>query len=204
MTNYKTVNLSTNLVEELEDIAKSKSTDIDNTIKLLLLENEELKNPSFLTTTKISKNKSTFSTVIPAPIKNKFNLSKGQVLYWDIEENKIIIVPEAVSDDLPETPSIEAGIKILDDILQNNNYNYYINPCQFILRILKNNDTPEMKVQTILTDYKKLNEVEDSKQYQEGYKKVLTYLLDQPLGLDQMEVIKEVYKEINKLDNSSN
>ena len=68
MTKYKTINLSTNLVEELEDIAKSKSTDIDNTIKLLLLENEELKNPSFLTTTKISKNKSTFSTVIPAPI----------------------------------------------------------------------------------------------------------------------------------------
>ena len=69
MTDYKPVNLSTNLVEELEDIAKSKNTDIDNTVKLLLIENEELKHPSYLTTTKVSKNKSTYSSVIPAPIK---------------------------------------------------------------------------------------------------------------------------------------
>ena len=34
---YQNVKLSTNLVNELEDIAKSKSTDIDNTIKLMLL-----------------------------------------------------------------------------------------------------------------------------------------------------------------------
>lgn len=107
MENYKPVNLSPNLIKELEDIANSKNTDIDNTIKLLLLENRELKNPSFLTTTKVSKNKSTFSTVIPAPIKNKFNLSKGQVLYWDIEENKIIITPQIITDDLPETPTPE-------------------------------------------------------------------------------------------------
>ena len=40
MKDYKPVNLSTNLVEELEDIAKSNSTDIDNTVKLLLLENK--------------------------------------------------------------------------------------------------------------------------------------------------------------------
>lgn len=101
MTDYKPVNLSTNLLEELEDIAKSKNTDIDNTVKLILKENKELKKPNFLTTTKISKNKSTYSSVIPAPIKNKFNLSKGQVLYWDIEDNKIIITPERVSEDLP-------------------------------------------------------------------------------------------------------
>lgn len=107
MDTYKDIKLSQDLVKDLEDIAKSNNTDIDNTIKLLLIENRELKNPSFLTTTKVSKNKSTFSTVIPAPIKNKFNLSKGQVLYWDIEENKIIITPQIITDDLPETPTLE-------------------------------------------------------------------------------------------------
>ena len=137
---YQNVKLSTNLVNELEDIAKSKSTDIDNTIKLMLLENMELKNPSYLTTTKISKNKSTYSSVIPAPIKNKFNLEKGQVLYWDIEDNKIIITPDVISDDLPETPSLEAGFTILKDVLENGNQKYYSNAYQFILRTLNNND----------------------------------------------------------------
>lgn len=104
MDNYKNIKVSPNLLNELEDIAKSKNTDIDNVIKLLLIENKELKNPSYLTTTKISKNRNTYSSVIPAPIKNKFNLTKGQVLYWDIEDNKIIIVPDVNSNDLPESP----------------------------------------------------------------------------------------------------
>lgn len=103
---YEKVNLSKNLVKELEDIAKSNNTDIDNTIKLILMENKKYKHPNYLTTTKVSKNKSTYSTVIPAPIKNKFGLEKGQILFWDIEDNKIIITPDLVNNGLPETPSI--------------------------------------------------------------------------------------------------
>lgn len=203
-TNYKTVKLSPNLVSELEDIAKSKNTDIDNTIKLLLIENDNLKHPSYLTTTKVSKNKSTYSSVIPAPIKNKFNLSKGQVLYWDIEDNKIIITPDIVSDDLPETPSILAGESILTDILENKNYKYYVNAYGFILGVLKSNDTEDIKINKILDDYKQFDNLEDSSQYKEGYKIVLTYLLDQPLNTLQNSILKEVLNEINKLDNSSN
>ena len=200
---YKDVNLSTNLVKELEDIAKSKNTDIDNTIKLLLIENRELKNPSYLTTTKISKNKSTYSSVIPAPIKNKFNLTKGQVLYWDIEDNKIIITPEMVSDDLPETPSILAGDSILTDILENKNYKYYVNAYGFILDILKSNDNEDTKINKLLDDYKQFESLEDSSQYKEGYKILITYILDQPLEPNQIDILNEVYKEINKLDKSS-
>lgn len=195
---YKDVKLSNNLVNELEEIAKSKNTDIDNTIKLLLLENNSLKNPSYLTTTKVSKNKSTYSSVIPAPIKNKFNLSKGQVLYWDIEDNKIIITPEMVSDDLPETPSIEAGFNILKDVLENGNQKYYTNAYQFILRILSNNDGEEIQINTIINDYNSLKDGLDSKTYQEGYKKVITYLLDQPLDPNKHGVLSEVLKQITK------
>lgn len=103
---YEKVKLSTNLVKELKDLAKSNNTDIDNTIKLIMAENKKYKNPSYLTTTKVSKNKSTYSSVIPAPIKNKFGLEKGQILFWDIEDNKIIITPDFVGDDLPENPKI--------------------------------------------------------------------------------------------------
>lgn len=195
---YQNVKLSTNLVNELEDIAKSKSTDIDNTIKLMLLENMELKNPSYLTTTKISKNKSTYSSVIPAPIKNKFNLEKGQVLYWDIEDNKIIITPDVISDDLPETPSLEAGFTILKDVLENGNQKYYSNAYQFILRTLNNNDGEEIQINTILADYNTLKDGIDSKKYQEGYKKVITYLLDQPLDPNKHGVLSEVLKQITK------
>ena len=196
MVTYENVNLSTNLVKELEDIAKSKNTDIDNTVKLLLIENKELKNSSYLTTTKISKNKSTYSSVIPAPIKNKFNLEKGQVLYWDIEDNKIIITPDVISDDLPETPSLEAGFTILKDVLENGNQKYYSNAYQFILRTLNNNDGEEIQINTILADYNTLKDGIDSKKYQEGYKKVITYLLDQPLEPNKHGVLNEVLKQI--------
>lgn len=198
-TNYKTVKLSPNLVSELEDIAKSKNTDIDNTIKLLLIENDNLKHPSYLTTTKVSKNKSTYSSVIPAPIKNKFNLSKGQVLYWDIEDNKIIITPEVVSDDLPETPSIEAGQEILQDFLLNNN-NHYGTHSVNILGQLRRNASNESKIENILSDYKLVKDTE-----KEEFKQVILYYLDYPLNIpSQFEILEEVYKEIIKLDNSSN
>ena len=200
MTDYKPVNLSTNLVEELEDIAKSKSTDIDNTIKLLLLENEELKNPSFLTTTKISKNKSTFSTVIPAPIKNKFNLSKGQVLYWDIEDNKIIITPDVISNDLPESPSIEAGYDILNDFLFNNNNHYgtySINLLSQVNSKLASTDPVEV-MDTILSTYIKPSNEEERDQY----KKVILYLLDQPLEAGKLNILQMVLNEIDKQNTS--
>ena len=200
MTKYKTINLSTNLVEELEDIAKSKSTDIDNTIKLLLLENEELKNPSFLTTTKISKNKSTFSTVIPAPIKNKFNLSKGQVLYWDIEDNKIIITPDVISNDLPESPSIEAGYDILNDFLFNNNNHYgtySINLLSQVNSKLASTDPVEV-MDTILSTYIKPSNEEERDQY----KKVILYLLDQPLEAGKLNILQMVLNEIDKQNTS--
>ena len=190
MTDYKPVNLSTNLVEELEDIAKSKNTDIDNTVKLLLIENQELKNPSYLTTTKVSQNKTTFSSVIPAPIKNKFNLTKGQVLYWDIEENKIIITPEVKGEDLPETPSINAGGDILRDVIFNNNNKYGIQ-AKDIIRGLDKSEP----LNYFMEDYKASNDKD-----QEAYKNIILYLLDQPLEPQKLDTLQEILKEIDTLD----
>ena len=195
MTDYKPVNLSTKLVEELEDIANSKNTDIDNTVKLLLIENKELKNPSYLTTTKVSKNKSTYSSVIPAPIKNKFNLSKGQVLYWDIEENKIIITPEVKGEDLPETPSIEAGYTILTEMLEGNPI-YFTNPYKFITRQFGETDSEDTIINNIIEDYKSLSD----DNYKRGYKLLITYMRDQPLDPVKMGILEKVENEIKKLD----
>lgn len=194
MVTYENVNITTDLKKQLEDIAKEKQTDIDNTIKLLLLENKELKNPSYLTTTKISKNKSTFSTVIPAPIKNKFNLSKGQVLYWDIEDNKIIITPETITDDLPETPSINAMGDILQDFIFNGNTNYF-KVSQDIFLELNSSEDEDTKINNIITNYNGGNK--------EEYKKVISYLLDYPLEPEKRAILKEVHNKINSLDNSS-
>lgn len=200
MDTYKDIKLSQDLVKDLEDIAKSNNTDIDNTIKLLLIENRELKNPSYLTTTKVSKNKSTYSSVIPAPIKNKFNLEKGQVLYWDIEDNKIIITPELISDDLPESPSIEAGVKILNDVLFNDiSDNDYSSFCKIILNEFETETNKEDKLNKLIGIYKNCQGKE-----KDIYKTLVLYLLDYPLEINQTEVLKEVYKEINKLDKSSN
>ena len=198
MSNYKSVNLSKNLVNELEDIAKSNNTDIDNTVKLILMENKQLKDPSFLTTTKVSKNKSTYSSVIPAPIKNKFGLEKGQVLFWDIEDNKIIIVPEVKRDDLPETPSIEAGLQMFEDMLFNKNASIYTNALDSIKYELKlPNDVKSMedKINSLVDHY---NEILSKPEDKEGFKKVVLYLLDNPLDYpDQYEILQEVYKQIN-------
>ena len=109
---YETIQVSKDTKEYLESQAKRFNTDLDNTIKLLKLENESLKAPkNYLTTTKVSKNKSTFSTVIPAPIKNKFNISKGQVLYWDIKDNCIILTPEMTSQETPEDQATREDIQ---------------------------------------------------------------------------------------------
>ena len=200
MSNYKSVNLSKDLVNELEDIAKSKNTDIDNTVKLILIENKQLKDPTAncLTTTKVSKNKSTYSSVIPAPIKNKFGLEKGQILNWDIEDNKIIIVPEVKRDDLPETPSIEAGLQIFEDMLFNHNANIYTNALESIkteLKLPNNVKTMEDKINSLVDHY---NEILSKPADKEGFKQVVLYLLDYPLDYtDQYEILQEVYKQIN-------
>lgn len=192
---YKKVKLNTNLVKELEEIAKSNNTDINQAIGLILSENEEYKTPRFLTSTKISKNKSTYSSVIPAPIKNKFGLEKGQVLYWDIEDNKIIITPEPNYNDLPETPSLEAGNDILQDFLLNNNNHYGTYATNIISQLRQTNKPNEEIIENILLDY---NLPTNDK---EGYKKVILYFLDYPLDIpNQYEILQEVYNQITKGD----
>ena len=198
MVTYEKINLSKNLVTELEDIANSNNTDIDNTIKLLLIENRELKNPSYLTTTKVSKNKSTYSSVIPAPIKNKFNLEKGQILFWDIEDNKFIITPDVKGNDLPESPSIEAGSEILTDFLYNNNNHYGTFSTNILSQINSNlaSKNPEEVKDRILSIYINPSNEEERDQY----KKVILYLIDQPLEPYKLEILQDVLKEIDKLD----
>ena len=100
---YENIKVSKSTKDFLEDQSKRYNTDLDNVIKLMKLENESLKAPkNYLTTTKVSKNKSTFSTVIPAPIKNKFDLEKGQILYWDIQDNCIILTPDMTKGETQE------------------------------------------------------------------------------------------------------
>lgn len=192
MSNTQEVQLDKDLINQLETLANEKQTDINNLIKLILLENEEYKNPSYLTTTKVSKNKSTFSTVIPAPIKNKFNLSKGQVLFWDIGDNQIIITPDITRDDLPETPSLEAGEDILKDMLFNGN-SKYSKVLKDIFTELESNQEDKTIIDNIYLNY-------DGSNSEEEYKKVITYLLDYPLDITKHTILKEVQNKIYNLD----
>lgn len=192
MSNTQDVQLDKDLINQLETLANEKQTDINNLIKLILLENEEYKNPSYLTTTKVSKNKSTFSTVIPAPIKNKFNLSKGQVLFWDIGDNQIIITPDITRDDLPETPSLEAGEDILKDMLFNGN-SKYSKVLKDIFTELESNQEDKTIIDNIYLNY-------DGSNSEEEYKKVITYLLDYPLDITKHTILKEVQNKIYNLD----
>ena len=192
MSNTQDVQLDRDLINQLETLANEKQTDINNLIKLILLENEEYKNPSYLTTTKVSKNKSTFSTVIPAPIKNKFNLSKGQVLFWDIGDNQIIITPDITRDDLPETPSLEAGEDILKDMLFNGN-SKYSKVLKDIFTELESNQEDKTIIDNIYLNY-------DGSNSEEEYKKVITYLLDYPLDITKHTILKEVQNKIYNLD----
>ena len=116
MENYTPIEISTNLKEKLEKMAIDKNTNIDNIIKLALVENQQLKKKpdNYIDTSKISSKKNkgnsyTFTTVIPKPILNKVGLTKGQILYWDIDDNKIIITPEVKPVPTPELESIGAG-----------------------------------------------------------------------------------------------
>ena len=61
MENNTNIQIDNNLKETLNNLANERNTDINTVIKLLMVENEELKKApnNYLTTTKISKNKST-------------------------------------------------------------------------------------------------------------------------------------------------
>ena len=201
------VQISTNLKNDLEKKAKANNTDIDNIIKVLMLENEDLKkNPSnyydkTIISAKDNKNKkgevtsTSYSTAIPKPILNKLGLQKGQVLYWDIDEYKIIITPELIPKATPEEESIQAGNEILTELFT------WGNPVsqtysKWILPILKN------------TEFDKDTKIKKLLKYKDKYlfKELITYLLDYPLYNfdkpvpDQYEIVQEVYNEITKTD----
>ena len=207
----------TKLIEELKTLATEKNTNIDTVIKLLMAENNQLKKKpdNFLTTTKVSRSKNgkskafTYSTVIPKPILNKFNLEKGQVLYWDIDENKLIITPEVRPMAVPEEASIRAGTEILNDMLFNDKKtDYYTSSVTLIKKVLSNEKTElttdEAKVKYLVDYYNNVlgNRRNGIIEYnQTGFKQVVLYLLDYPLNLpNQYEILTEVYEEITKTD----
>ena len=209
MVDYTQIEISTNLKEQLQNMATEKNTDIDNVIKLALAENTQLKKKpdNFMDTSKVSskanKDKDgniksySFSTAIPKPILNKLGLTKGQVLYWDIDEYKIIITPEVKPTPVPEEESIQAGYDILQDMLINGNTTHYLRVYEVIVEILNiptDKVTTNSKVTQILNYCK--NEFTN---YMDEVTQVVKFLLDYPLNLpDQYEILGEVYKEITK------
>lgn len=199
---YEDIKVSKGTKDYLEDLAKRYNTDLDNVIKILRLENESLKAPkNYITTTKISKNKSTFSTVIPAPIKNKFDLEKGQVLYWDIKDYCIIITPEMTTEETPEAKSITAGFTILNEMLLEDKANIYNEVIQGVLTILnKPSDkvSNEDKLEELRLDYDLVLSQAKAKEYQEAYYNIVCYLLDYPLDPNQNEVLNIFYKTVLK------
>lgn len=199
--------ISNELKEKLQTLANEKQTNPETVIKLLMVENEELKKKptNYLTTTKVSKNKSTFSTVIPAPVKNKLGLEPKQLLYWDIDEYKIVITPEVNATPTPEEASINAGNDIFKEMLFTGYTNFYIgalNKIKSELEIPENKKTNTDKVNALLDYY---NNIVGNKRYgsllreKEDFKKLLLYLLDYPLNLpNQYEILSQVYEEITK------
>ena len=198
------ITMDTKLIEELKTLATERGTNIETLIKLLMAENNQLKNKpdNYITETKVSRSKNgkgktyTYSTVIPKPILNKFNLEKGQVLYWDIDENKLIITPEVRPIAVPEEASIQAGTEMLNDILFNKGHsNYYTSSIEFIKETLNQPDKTNKEKVNILVNYSEVGKENDKK----GFKQVVLYLLDYPLNLpNQYEILREVYEEINK------
>lgn len=204
MVDNTQIEISTDLKEKLQKLATEKNTDIENAIKLALEENKQLKNPEvFLDTSKVSskanKDKKgniksySFSTAIPKSVLNKLGLTKGQLLYWDTDKNKIIITPEVQPTPAPEEASIQAGYEILNDMLINGNKIPYTNNVNFIKEILNLEKPKEEKVELLITRYN------SDKTEKDGFKKVVIYLLDYPLNLpDQYEILQAVYDEITK------
>ena len=166
-----------------------------------------IKPESYLTESKVSakdnKNKKgevtsqSYSTVIPKPILTKLGLQKGQILYWDIlEENKIIITPEINTVPTPEEASIEAGTDILNDMLIKGKTKAYTLPYNSIVSTLKSNKENDEKVKEIVTVYNN-----NKKNNPDEFKKVVLYLLDYPLNIDnQFEILREVYNQITETD----
>ena len=172
-----------------------------------MVKNTTLKPETYLTESKVSakdnKNKKgevtsqSYSTVIPKPILTKLGLQKGQILYWDIlEENKIIITPEINTVPTPEEASIEAGSDILNDMLFNNNSRHYLPALERITQTLKSTDLDtESKVNDLVRYYNNINP--NTKESINGFEKVVLYLLDYPLNIDnQFEILREVYDQI--------
>lgn len=210
------IEISTKLKDDLEKMATDKNTDIDNVIKLLMIENEEIKkNPSnYYDKTKISakdnKNKkgevtsTSYSTAIPKPILNKLGLQKGQVLYWDIDQYKIIITPELIPTPTPEEESIQAGYDILNDYLLNTNRNYeeYMDD---IKRALETTDEKDKAIEFLVDKYQRVwssypPDEQVGVQRAKEFTNVITYLLDYPLEPYKHEILQAVYEEITKID----
>lgn len=213
MVEYTPVQISTNLKDELQKMATDKNTDIDNVIKLAIVENQQLrkKPDNFIDTSKVSSKKNkgnsySFSTAIPKPILNKLGLTKGQILYWDIDDYKIIITPEVKAVPTPELESIEAGNEIFTDMLFNGKSTIYTTPLNSIIEVLSdkkpNIKTNEDKINFLVTQYREVYSNRRNgivKDNQRGFKQVVKYLLDYPLNLpNQYEILREVYEEINK------
>lgn len=218
MVDNTQIEISTNLKEILQKQATEKNTDIDNIIKLALYENQQLKKKpdNYYDTSKVSskanKDKDgniksySFSTAIPKPVLNKLGLTKGQLLYWDIDDYKIIITPEVNATPTPEEASINAGNEILNDMLFNGKSDYYTGPVSLIKKVL-NNEKPELKTNEDKIEYL-VNYYNDIlgdrrqgiiKYNQNGFKQVVLYLLDYPLNLpNQYEILSQVYEEITK------
>ena len=205
MVEFTAIEISTNLKDELQKKATEKNTNIDNIIKLALVENEELKKkPSnFYDTSKVSskanKDKDgniksySFSTAIPKPVLNKLGLTKGQLLYWDIDDNKIIITPEVIPTPAPEEESIGAGNTILKETLFNAQGKFYYGNCVNILNWLDMDKPKKEKLQHFKKAYKDFDDTDKAR-----YKNLILYLLDYPLKQEEHEILNEVYEEINK------
>lgn len=214
MENNTNILTDTQLIERLNRLAKEKNTSIDTIIKLVMAENNQLRNnpDNYITETKVSRSKNgksksyTYSTVIPKPILNKFRLEKGQVLYWDIDDNKLIITPEVKPVPTPEEASIQAGTEIFNDMLFNGKASIYTTPLNSIIEVLSDNKpdvkTNEDKVTFLVNQYKNVYSDKRNgivKDNQRGFKQVVLYLLDYPLNLpNQYDILKEVYEEITK------
>ena len=216
MVDNTQIEISTNLKEILEKQATENNTNIDNIIKKTLYENEQLrkKPDNYYDTSKVSskanKDKDgniksySFSTAIPKPVLNKLGLTKGQLLYWDIDEYKIIITPEVQPVPTPETDSIDAGNDILYDMLFNGKGEYYTNALTLIKGVLNNEiqelKTNEDKIEYLVNYYNNIlgdRRTGIIKYNQNGFEKVVLYLLDYPLNLpDQYEILREVYDQI--------
>ena len=82
--------LNTEIVDKLKSM-KQEGQDLNQVIETLINNQSKANTNNYIAKTKISKSDTTLSTVIPSPIKTKFGLDKGHILFWDIKENKIII-----------------------------------------------------------------------------------------------------------------